>query len=142
MSKKRRGPSAKSVRKRVESRAQGRCEYCHAPQLVSGYRFHVEHVVPRSRGGPDALSNRALACATCNLVKADKMTAIDPLSQLEIALFNPRTQVWDEHFRWADDKQTLVGITAIGRATVAGLDMNGDVHQIARQLWFATGWLP
>ena len=41
------------------------------PQRVSGYRFHLEHVIPSVRGGSDAFRNRALACATCNLAKGD-----------------------------------------------------------------------
>jgi hypothetical protein len=126
----------------VEKRAGRRCEYCHAPQRVSGYRFHLEHVVPAVRGGSDALRNRALACATCNLAKGDKTVGIDPRTKVEVGLFNPRTQTWEEHFRWANDRQTLVGRTPTGRATIATLDMNSDLHLEARLLWFETGWLP
>jgi hypothetical protein len=126
----------------VEKRARHRCEYCRAPQRVSGYRFHLEHIVPAARGGSDAVRNRALACATCNLAKADKTAGTDPRTHAEAALFNPRTQDWDEHFRWADDRQTLVGRTPTGRATVATLAMNGELHQETRRLWFETGWLP
>jgi hypothetical protein len=109
---------------------------------VSGYRFHLEHVVPISRGGADAFRNRALACATCNLAKGDRTAGVDPLTKREVGLFNPRTQVWEEHFRWADDKQTLIGRTPTGRATVRVLDMNSALHLEARRFWFETGWLP
>jgi hypothetical protein len=126
----------------VEERAGLRCEYCHAPQRVSGYRFHVEHILPRGQGGPDALANRALACATCNLAKAGRTVGRDPRTGVEVNLFNPRTHVWEEHFRWARDRQTLVGRTPTGRATVATLDMNNALHREARHLWFETGWLP
>jgi hypothetical protein len=109
---------------------------------VSGYRFHVEHVIPSAHGGSDASANRALACATCNLAKTDKTMGIDPRTGTEVGLFNPRTQVWQEHFRWAKDQQTLLGRTPTGRATVATLDMNSEVYLEARRLWFETGWLP
>jgi hypothetical protein len=94
------------------------------------------------QGGSDALPNRALACATCNLAKSDKTVGIDARTGAEVGLFNPRIHVWEEHFRWAKDHQTLVGRTPTGRATVATLDMNSEVHREARRLWFETGWLP
>jgi hypothetical protein len=109
---------------------------------VSGYRFHVEHIIPSVYGGSDTLGNRALACATCNLAKADKSNGTDPRTGVEVSLFNPRTQVWDEHFRWAKDRQTLLGRSPTGRATVVTLNMNSELYQEARRLWFETGWLP
>lgn len=143
-----------SLRFQVEQRAQERCEYCHAPQNACGYRFHLEHLIPRTLGGKDALPNRALACAspkesdglfgvlrTCNLAKADKVTGVDSLTGEEVALFNPRTQVWEEHFRWADS-QTIEGVTPIGRATVVALSMNSELRGQARELWFEKGLLP
>jgi hypothetical protein len=83
-----------------------------------------------------------LACASCNLSKTDKATGTDPRTHAEVPLFNPRTQAWADHFRWADDHETLVGRTPTGRATVATLDMNNEVRLEARRLWIATGWLP
>jgi 5-methylcytosine-specific restriction endonuclease McrA len=109
---------------------------------VCGYRFHVEHVLPSARGGPDALANRALACASCNLAKSDRMRALDPVTDEEVPLFNPRKQEWAEHFRWSEDGMSVVGLSACGRATMAALDLNGGLRREARQLWFATGWLP
>jgi len=130
-----------SLRKQVEQRAQERCEYCHAPQNACGYRFHIEHLIPRTKGGEDALPNRALACASCNLAKADRVTGIDPITGEEVPLFNPRTQVWEEHFRWASE-QTIEGLTPIGRATVATLSMNSELRVNPRGLWFEKGLLP
>ncbi len=110
----RRGLSVAALRLRIEKRARWRCEYCHAPQKVSGYRFHLEHILPRAVGGPDAFGNRALACATCNLAKADKTLGIDPRTHEIIDLFNPREQAWDEHFRWSKNRQTIIGKTPTG----------------------------
>ena len=142
MARSRRHLSAVQLRRRVEKRARRRCEYCHAPQRVSGYRFHVEHILPIAEGGSHALPNRALACATCNLAKADKTVSVDPRTKAQVPLFNPRTQSWEDHFRWGKDKQMLIGRTPTGRATVAELDMNNELHKEARRLWFETGWLP
>lgn len=131
-----------NLRTQIEQRADGRCEYCHAPQSVCGYRFHLEHIVPLSQQGSDALDNRALTCASCNLVKADEISGVDPGTGLRVRLFNPRQQPWEQHFRWESDQKTLTGITEIGRATVIALDMNSALRQEARQIWFAVGLLP
>ena len=87
------------LRKRVEIRAGGRCEYCHAPQTACGYRFHLEHIVPSAEGGSDEIENLALACAACNLAKGDRTTSVDPETGQTVALFDPRTNAWDERFR-------------------------------------------
>ena len=126
----------------MEARARGRCEYCQAPQNACGYHFHLEHIVPIALGGSDDEDNRALACASCNLAKADRAFATDPLTAEETLLFHPRTQEWDNHFRWDEDQRTLLGLTATGRATIAALDMNNELRQAARQLRFAVGLLP
>ena len=52
------------------------------------------------------------------------------------ALFNPRTQRWEEHFQWSVQRPfEIVGISAHGRATVARLQMNHpDLVSIRRLL--------
>jgi hypothetical protein len=42
------------------------CAYCG----TADGPFHRDHVVPRSRGGPDTPSNLVMACAPCNLHKS------------------------------------------------------------------------
>jgi hypothetical protein len=130
------------VRELVETRARGRCEDCHAPQAICGYRFHLEHIHPAAQGGSDAPINRSLACASCNLAKGDRSSGIDPQTKARVAFFNPRTDVWEEHFAWGDDHQTLLGLTAIGRVTIAALAMNDSLRMEARRLWHAAAWLP
>ena len=67
---------------------------------------------------------------------------IDPQTGTEAPIFDPRRQHWSDHFRWAEDQQTLIGLTRTGRATIAALDLNSDFRLEARRLWFQTGWLP
>ena len=105
----------------VECRARQRCEYCQMHQALQGATFHVEHVVPRSRGGHSALSNLAWSCPGCNLHKSDRTQAPDPASGTVVPLFNPRTDDWNEHFRW--DAFHVVPLNATGRATTAALDL-------------------
>lgn len=54
--------------------AQGcSCIYCGAGTGMTGLdSFEVEHIVPRSQGGPDAMVNYALACRSCNEKKGER----------------------------------------------------------------------
>ena len=57
--------------------------------------FHIDHVVPRSARGKTMLSNLALACVSCSLRKAARLTATDPETSREMPLFNPRREIWN-----------------------------------------------
>ena len=106
----------------VEVRARGRCEYCCMHQSLQGATFHVEHIVPRARGGSSLPENLALACPSCNLRKSDRIEFPDPETGHLTPLFNPRADDWSKHFRW--DGYQVASLTATGRATVAALDLN------------------
>ncbi len=43
------------------------CAYC-----GSKTPLHWEHIIPKSRGGPDTIDNQVLACQHCNLSKGDR----------------------------------------------------------------------
>lgn len=51
----------------VQTRAGARCEYCRMHQSLQGATFHVEHIIPRCRGGRSELENLAWCCPSCNL---------------------------------------------------------------------------
>lgn len=124
----------------VAQRASHRCEYCHAPEVIFNVAFEVEHIIPISKGGLDELQNLALSCRICNLRKLDYVNGFDPVSQQQIRLFNPRTDIWDEHFTVQRQAPFLLeGRTAIGRASVERLQMNASMQLRARGLWIALG---
>jgi 5-methylcytosine-specific restriction endonuclease McrA len=54
------------TRRAVFARDGGRCVYCSAPATS------LDHVIPKSRGGPHSWDNVVSACARCNHVKADR----------------------------------------------------------------------
>src|SRR4051812_6229468 len=110
---------ARAARLLVRERAGARCEYCRAPEIITGATYHVEHIVPSSRGGSDAVANLALSCITCNGHKADHITGIDPETGREVPLFDPPADRWERHFRFSRERLELAGLTAKGRATVA-----------------------
>jgi hypothetical protein len=46
----------------------------------------------------------------------------DPETGEKVLIFNPRQQLWKEHFRWDDVR--VVGLTPTGRATIDALKIN------------------
>ena len=70
------------------------------------------------------------------------MRGVDPVTRGHILLFNPRLQTWEEHFRWARDRHTLIGRTPVGRVTIAALNVNSELRREARRVWFDIGLLP
>lgn len=119
----------------VARRARHRCEYCRAPEAVFNLELEVEHVFPRSEGGPDELHNLALACRSCNLRKATARQARDPSTGQIVPLFNPRVDDWSEHFELDLVTFHVEGLTPTGRATVRRLGMNRGPQLAARRLW-------
>lgn len=113
------------LRRLVIQRARNRCEYCGLSQAGQAATFHIDHIVPLSEAGETALDNLALACVTCSLSKGARQTGIDPQTGTISSIYNPRSQVWSEHFRWENTK--LVGLTPIGRATTEALRLNRPV---------------
>jgi diadenosine tetraphosphate (Ap4A) HIT family hydrolase len=59
-----------SVRYEVLKRAKHRCELCGAHEDQAA--LHVDHIVPRAKGGSDDLSNFQALCVTCNTNKRDR----------------------------------------------------------------------
>lgn len=126
----------------VRERANARCEYCRAPQVITGASFHIDHIVPSARGGSDLAENLALSCITCNSHKSDHTSGYDPATGHVSALFNPRRERWERHFRFTPRTFELSGATAKGRATVARLGMNEPKQIEARALWVALELYP
>jgi len=57
-------------RRNVAKRDHYTCQYCGAQP--GGEAITVDHVVPRSRGGPSNWTNCVAACIPCNARKADR----------------------------------------------------------------------
>jgi hypothetical protein len=134
---------SQELREKVKKAAQNRCGYCLAPQKLMMARLEIEHLQPSSKGGTDGEENLWLACPFCNAHKADKVEGLDPFSKDVVKLFNPRLQVWHEHFEWHEDGTKIIGKTIIGRATVSALHLDSDADAIeTRRAWVSVGWWP
>ncbi|NJN55014.1 MAG: HNH endonuclease [Anaerolineae bacterium] len=123
----------------VYTRAAGCCEYCQTSEINIGQAMHIEHINPTN---DDELNNLCLSCPNCNLSKAAATTAIDPITNEQFPLFNPRQQKWTEHFQWVENHTQIQGISPIGRATVTRFKMNRPRIILARQRWVQAGLHP
>ncbi|MFO0968490.1 MAG: HNH endonuclease signature motif containing protein [Gemmataceae bacterium] len=132
----------KDLREKVARAARYRCGYCLSAESVVGAPMELDHLVPESLGGLTEEENLWLACSLCNDHKSNRIVTIDPLSGEQVRLFDPRRQIWAEHFRWTKEADRIVGLTATGRATVVALNLNRGVLVAARKLWVAAGWHP
>jgi HNH endonuclease len=130
------------VQLQVREQANFLCEFCHAAECWQYVRFTVDHVIPISLGGSDYLDNLALACFHCNRQKTNRSMVVEPNFGVEVALFNPRGDIWSEHFIWSADGLQILGLTATGRATVAALDLNRERVLAIRQADLAIGRHP
>jgi 5-methylcytosine-specific restriction endonuclease McrA len=136
------------LKQAIRERARYLCEYCHSPERLSASRFSIDHVIPKSMGGPDDIENLALACRRCNERRYNFVAGIDPQTQKIVPIFNPRQQKWSEHFVWLAQGIAIEGTTPIGRATCLRLDLNDtrypkeDSIRETRRFWMQTGLHP
>lgn len=124
----------------VRRRADHRCEYCQVSQEYDRLCFEIDHVIALKHRGPTRASNLCLACFACNNHKGSNISGIDWKTRKIVPLFNPRRHKWSRHFRW--DGPVLVGLTPIGRATVAVLEINLDYRVGFRQRLIVEGVFP
>ena len=114
------------TRQFVTERAFGCCEYCMSQEKYASQSFSIEHIIPQFHGGDDDVENLALACQGCNNFKFTKVSALDTETNIIVSLYNPRQNKWTDHFNWNNNFTVVIGITPIGRASVAALQLNRD----------------
>ena len=127
---------------RIRHQARYRWGYCLSSEILLGMPMEVEHLIPLAIGGASTEENLWLAGRRCNGFKGAQTVVLDPLSQQPVALFNPRTQSWPDHFQWSEDGTQIIGLTPCGRATVVALNLNNPEISAARRLWVSVGWWP
>ncbi|MFH7245732.1 MAG: HNH endonuclease [Spirulina sp.] len=141
-------PISDETRRVIRERAKYICEYCHSSERLSATRFTIDHIIPKSLGGSDEFGNLALACRRCNERRYNFVAGFDPETQEIVPLFNPRQQIWADHFIWQDQGIVITGTTPIGRATCLRLDLNDarypeeDSIRATRRFWIKTGLHP
>jgi hypothetical protein len=106
----------------IYRRASHCCEYCRLPQTLSSVPFEIDHVVSKKHHGASILENLALSCFYCNSFKGPNIAGIDLESGQLSRLYHPRSDHWDEHFKW--NGALLFGLTPVGRTTIDVLGIN------------------
>jgi hypothetical protein len=128
------------LRQYIAKRAGYRCEYCLLHEEAAGFPHQVDHVISRKHGGSSDERNLAYCCVACNRYKGADVAAIDPVSGRLVRLFNPRIEIWADHF-------SLVGpviepLTEVGTATTRILRINAAERVIERQQLQRVGLYP
>ncbi|NEQ99318.1 MAG: HNH endonuclease [Cyanothece sp. SIO2G6] len=129
-----------SLRNAVSQRANAKCEYCQLSQSASIYTHEVDHIIAIKHDGATTLENLALTCLQCNRHKGSDLTTFDPQTGDLVRLFNPRTQVWSDHFGL--NGPLIFGKTPIGRATTKLLQLNHSRRLLERQILMEQGDYP
>ena len=131
-----------ALRRRITEEARHRCGYCLSAEWVIGAPMEIDHIVPEALGGSTEQENLWLACSLCNDHKSNRIAALDSVSGEIVRLFDPRHQIWAEHFMWNESGDRIIGLSAIERATVIALNLNRPALVRARQLWILIGVHP
>ena len=128
------------LRAAVVQRAVGRCEYCLIHERDAGFPHQVDHIVSRKHGGLTTLENLALACVLCNRYKGTDIASIDSETGKLVRLFNPRQDLWTDHFSL--NGATIKAVSPIGGVTVTLLRLNATERTAERLLLQELGMYP
>lgn len=128
-----------ALRRLVNERADGICEYCLFPSALAFVGHEVDHVVALKHGGATTLDNLALSCVLCNKHKGSDLASLDPDTAQIVALYSPRRHRWSEHFKLTE--AVIVPLSPTGRATARLLRFNHPDRLAERLLAFEAGLL-
>lgn len=73
----------------------------------------------------------------CNRYKGPNVGSFDPSTGALVPLFNPRAQIWTEHFQW--EGAAIFPLTPEGRVTVRILRLNDVDRCVERQRLMEAG---
>jgi hypothetical protein len=131
---------AVALRRRIRERSHGLCEYCLISEKDTFFTHEPDHIIAEKHGGETASENLALACFDCNRFKGTDIASLDPKTKRLVPLFNPRTDVWDEHFKTREG--LIVPLTPTGRATERLLKFNFPERIEVRATLARCGYYP
>ncbi len=120
-----------TLRQLVTKRAAYRCEYCLVHESDVLLSHEADHIIAQQHEGKTMPENLALACMHCNRHKGTNIASIDPDSGQLTPLFNPRTQIWAEHFELKNAR--IQPLTSIGQVTIKLLKLNHPDRLRVRQ---------
>lgn len=121
------------IRRLVRERAGNRCEYCGIYEDDTEFGCEVDHIISEKHSGGTELGNLALACFFCNRNKgSDIGSVLATDSTVFVRFFNPRKDVWSDHFEY-DTRQRILSKTDVGQVTARILGFNVENRVLERQ---------
>jgi hypothetical protein len=128
------------IRTQVWQRASDCCEYCFLHRDTAFFTHEIDHIISLKHNGQDILFNLALSCYYCNRFKG---TDIGSIYQGEfIRFYNPRIDIWQEHFEMDLGNATIQPLSPIGEVTASILGFNQVDRIIERQILIASNKYP
>jgi HNH endonuclease len=128
------------LRQQIAKNANFKCEYCLTPEFFLAITFHIDHIRSIKHGGKILLQNLAYACPHCNQNKGSDIASYTDEDEL-VRLFNPRKDVWSEHFE-VIKSGILSPLSSIGEVTINTLSFNQLERVIFRKSLIEIGVIP
>lgn len=119
------------LRRLVINRANRICEYCLIHESDTYLGCQVDHIIAEKHGGLTEADNLCYACVFCNRSKGTDVGSIVTGCQDFIRFFNPRIDLWSDHFDLAGAE--IKSRTQIGEATVFILGLNAVERVLERE---------
>lgn len=121
-----------ALRRRVQERARGCCEYCLLSEEDAWFSHEPDHIIAEKHGGETTDENLAWSCFDCNRHKGSDIASRDATTGSLAPLFDPRLQRWRDHFELTEGR--IIGLSAIGRVTERLLKFNQPERVEIRRL--------
>jgi len=128
------------LRELVRQRAHRACEYCLIHESDTYLSCEVDHIISEKHGGETEARNLAYACFYGNRHKGPNVATIDPATGEAIRLFNPRHDVWSDHFALKDCEIVARSPIADATSRILGFNMQERIRE--RQILKAQGKYP
>ena len=129
-----------ALRREVAERADHICEYCLLHQEDAFYEFQVDHIISSKHEGKTVFSNLALACAICNRLKGSDLGTISRRTGILTRFFNPRIDIWGEHFRL--NHEIIEPLSDLAEGTERIFQLNREDRQLERSALIVVGRYP
>jgi 5-methylcytosine-specific restriction endonuclease McrA len=104
--------AVKFNRRNIFLRDEHRCQYC--GRHYTSTRLSLDHVLPRSRGGPDTWENVVCACLNCNVRKGGRTPSEAGMKLIRPPVKPPRSPLICRHLaqRKYETWHTFIGAAA------------------------------
>ena len=131
---------SEELRRLVANRAESLCEYCLIHEDDTFFGCEIDHIISLKHSGPTEAMNLAYACSFCNRNKGSDIASLSEVAGELVRLFNPRIDLWSEHFRL--EGSLIEPLTSIGEATARILKFNESERVLEREELTAIGRYP